>query len=454
MTCTRLAALPAALLSAALPCLALLLALLGMPASAADGADGAAAEDAVPLNRIVALVNREIVTRLELEDRIAIAVDQLRKQSVQLPPRAILEKQVLEALLLQRIQLSFAKENGIRVDETQLDRAVARIADDNKLTVEQFRTALARDGIRYDRFREDIRKEIILNRLREREVANKVVVSEGEIDEYLARRKESGAGSEWLASHILVRVDEKTADPAAIKRQKEKADKALAALDAGEDFAKIAATFSEAGDALQGGDLGWRNVDRMPSLFLEMVGKLRVGQHSAVVRSPAGFHIVKLRELRGAIGRQVLIVQHKVRHILVKPSEIVSDADAQRRLRDLRERLEQGAATFAELAKQHSQDGSAASGGELGWVAASDLVPEFAAAMEAMPIGQVSPPVRTQFGWHLLEVLERREADVSRERERLEARQAIRSRKTDEAYDEWLRQLRDSAYVELRLEEG
>lgn len=410
--------------------------------------------DAIPLNRIVALVNREIVTRLELEDRIVIATDQLRKQGVALPPRNILEKQVLEAILLQRIQLSFARENGIRVDETQLDRAVARIAEDNQLTVEQFRTALTRDGIRFDRFREDIRKEIILSRLREREVASKVVVSEGEIDDYLVKRQESGVGTEWLASHILVRVDEKTADPAAIKRQKEKADRALAALEAGEDFARVAATYSEAGDALQGGDLGWRNVDRMPSLFLEMIGKLKVGQYSAVVRSSAGFHIVKLRDLRGAVGKQVVIVQHKVRHILIRPSEIVSDAEAQRRLRDLRERLDQGAATFGELAKQHSQDGSAASGGELGWMAAADLVPEFAAVMEALPVGQLSQPVRSPFGWHLLQVLERREADVSKERERLEARQAIRNRKADEAFDEWLRQLRDSAYVELRLEES
>jgi peptidyl-prolyl cis-trans isomerase SurA len=436
--------------------LALLLAtLLPLPLQAAGAAANRADEpEAVPLNRIVALVNREIVTRLELEDRIAIATDQLRKQGVALPPRNILEKQVLEAILLQRIQLSFAKENGIRVDETQLDRAIGRIAEDNKLTVEQFRTALARDGIRFDRFREDIRKEIILSRVREREVASKVVVSEGEIDEYLTRRRESGAGTEWLASHILVRVDEKSADPNAQRRQKEKVDKAMAALTGGEDFAKVAATYSEAGDALQGGDLGWRNVDRMPSLFLEMVGKLKVGQHSAVVRSSAGFHIVKLRDMRGATGKQVLIVQHKVRHILVKPSEIVSDADAQRRVRDLRERLEQGAATFGELAKQHSQDGSAASGGELGWMAAADLVPEFAAAMEALPVGQLSQPVRSAFGWHLLQVLERREADVSKERERLEARQAIRNRKADEAFEEWLRQLRDSAYVELRLEEN
>jgi len=438
------------------PFLAMLFAAVMSGSASAGEAPSVRAEepDAVPLNRIVALVNREIVTRLELEDRIAIATDQLRKQGVALPPRNILEKQVLEAILLQRIQLNFARENGIRVDETQLDRAIGRIADDNKLTVEQFRTALARDGIRFDRFREDIRKEIILSRLREREVASKVVVSEGEIDEYLARRKESGAGTEWLASHILVRVDEKSADGNAIRRQKEKVDKALAALDAGEDFAKVAATFSEAGDALQGGDLGWRNVDRMPSLFLEMVGKLKVGQHSAVTRSSAGFHIVKLRDLRGAVGKQVLIVQHKVRHILIKPSEIVSDADAQRRARDLRERIDQGAATFAEIAKQHSQDGSAASGGELGWMAAADLVPEFAAAMESLPVGQLSQPVRSPFGWHLLQVLERREADVSKERERLEARQAIRNRKAEEAFDEWLRQLRDSAYVELRLEES
>lgn len=431
------------------------LAALAPRAGAADEPAGRSEEtDAVPLNRIVALVNREIVTRLELEDRIGVAVDQLRRQGVALPPRNILEKQVLEAILLQRIQLGYAKENGIRIDETQLDRAVARIAEDNKLTVEQFRNALTRDGIRFDRFREDIRKEIILSRLREREVANKVVVSEGEIDEYLARRAESGANTEWLVSHILVRVDEKTADAAALRKQKEKADKALAALDAGEDFARVAASYSEAGDALQGGDLGWRNTDRMPSLFLEMASKLKVGQYSAVVRSPAGFHILKLRDLRGATGKKVVIVQHKARHILVKTSEILGDADAQRRLRDLRERILQGGADFADLAKQFSQDGSAASGGDLGWVAASDLVPEFAQVMESLPIGQLSQPVRSPFGWHLMQVLERRDADVSKERERLEARQAIRARKAEEAYDEWLRQLRDSAYVELRLEES
>jgi peptidyl-prolyl cis-trans isomerase SurA len=432
----------------------IVLAALACVASAADVPRAVEETESVPLNRIVALVNREIVTRLELEDRISVAVEQLRKQGIALPPRNILEKQVLEAILLQRIQLSYARENGIRVDENQLDRAIARIAEDNRLSVEQFRTALARDGIRFDRFREDIRKEIILNRLREREVTNKVVVSESEIDEYLARRAESGANTEWLVSHILVRVDEKTADPAALRKQKEKADKALAALDAGEDFNRVAATYSESGDALQGGDLGWRNSDRMPSLFLEMAGKLKVGQYSPVVRSPAGFHIVKLRDLRGAVGRTVVIQQHKVRHILVKPSEIVSDADAQRRVRDLRERIEQGGANFVDLAKQFSQDGSAASGGELGWVAAADLVPEFAQVMEALTLGQLSPPVRSPFGWHLIQVLERRDTDVSKERERLEARQALRSRKAEEAYEEWLRQLRDSAYVELRLEEN
>jgi peptidyl-prolyl cis-trans isomerase SurA len=435
--------------------LLLLTTLTHLTAWAAEGPTSRVDEpDAVPVNRIVALVNREIVTRLELEDRVNVASEQFRRQNVSLPPRNILEKQVLETILLQRIQLSYAKENGIRVDETQLDRAVGRIAEDNRLTVEQFRTALARDGIRFDRFREDIRREIVLNRLREREVANKVVVSEAEIDDYLARRAEAGANTEWLVSHVLVRVDEKTADPAALRNQREKADKALAALNAGEDFAKVAATWSEAGDALQGGDLGWRSTDRMPNLFLEMAGKLKIGQYSAIVRSSAGFHIVKLRDLRGAVGKKVVIVQHKVRHILIKTSEIVSDAEAGRRLRDLRERIDQGGTAFAEIAKQFSQDGSAASGGELGWVAASELVPEFAQTMEALQIGQLSQPVRSQFGWHLIEVLERRDTDVSKERERLEARQAIRNRKADEAFEEWLRQLRDSAYVELRLEES
>ncbi len=406
----------------------------------------------LPLNRIVALVNREVVTRNELDDRIAVVTEQLRQRNVTLPPRDVLEKQVLESMLLQRIQLSYARENGIRIDETQLDRAVARIAEDNDLTVEQFRNALARDGIRFDRFREDIRNEIVLSRLRDREVNSKVVVSEGEIDEFLSRRAESGAKIEWLASHILVRVDERNSDASAIAKQKQKAEQALAALQSGEDFARVAATYSEAPDALQGGDLGWRNADRMPTLFADAVQNLQPGQTSGVIRSGNGFHIVKLREIRGATGQPVMIVQHRVRHILIRTSEIVSDTDAQRRLRDLRERIENGA-DFAELAKQHSQDGSAPSGGDLGWIAASDVVPAFAQAMEALPPGQLSPPVKSQFGWHLLQVMERRDTDVSRDRERLEARQAIFNRKADEAYDEWLRQLRDSAYVELRLEE-
>lgn len=425
--------------------------LLATTAAAQAPAGGSAPPGPVPVDRIVAVVNDEAITRTELTERAAIIERQLRQQGVALPPKETFEKQVLERLIIDRAQLQFANETGLRVDDAQLDRALRRIAEDNKLSIQQLREAVEKDGVPFAKFREQVRSEIILSRLREREVENRVVVSDAEIDQYLATQEaQAGKSVEYSISHILVRVPEQ-ASPEQIQAQRRRADQALAEVRSGKDFAQVAAAFSDAPDGLQGGNMGWRAPARLPAIFAEVAEKMRPGEVSAVLRSPAGFHIVKLVDKRGA-DAAVAITQTHARHILIKTSELVSEADARNRLIQLKERIENGA-SFADLARLQSEDGSAANGGDLGWVSPGDTVPEFERAMDALRPNQISDPVQSPFGWHLIQVLERRTQDVTKDRQRLVARQAIRARKADEAYQEWLRQLRDRAYVEIRLEE-
>jgi peptidyl-prolyl cis-trans isomerase SurA len=405
----------------------------------------------VPLDRIVAVVNSEVLTQYELNERMQIVVQQLKKQGTPLPPREVLEKQLLERIITDRVQLQYARETGVRVDDMQLDRAMQRIAEDNKLGMEQFRAALEKDGVNFSKFREDIREEIILARLREREVDNRVTVSESEVDNLLgnqaARRNHE---TEYSLAHILVRVPEQ-ASPEQIQERRMRAEQALAEINGGKDFRQIAVSYSDAPDALQGGVLGWRSGGQLPTLFAEALAGMRSGDASDVLRSPNGFHILKLLDKRSK-DVPLVVQQTHVRHILIKTSELVSESDAKHRLRQLKERLDNGA-NFAELARLHSEDGSAAKGGDLGWISPGDTVPEFERAMNALKPGQISEAVQSQFGWHLIQVLERRSEDVSRERQRMQARQELRLRKADEAFQEWLRQLRDRAYVEYRLEE-
>jgi peptidyl-prolyl cis-trans isomerase SurA len=271
------------------------------------------------------------------------------------------------------------------------------------------------------------------------------------VDLFLDQQKTRPEGAEYNLAHILVRIPEQ-ASPERIRQARERAEQALAEAKGGAPFARVAASFSDAPDALQGGALGWRSHDRLPELFAEVLPQMKPGEINGPLRSPAGFHIVQLIDVRGA-GTQAPVRQTRMRHILIRTSETVSESEARRKLLDLRERVVTGGADFAELARVHSDDGTAARGGELDWVYAGDTVPEFEQAYEALKIGEVSPPVRTSFGYHLIQVLERRSSDVSPERRRLQARQALRERKADEAFQEWLRQLRDSTYVELRLEE-
>jgi peptidyl-prolyl cis-trans isomerase SurA len=403
------------------------------------------------IDRIVVVVNDEIITRHELNERARVATAQLRQQGAPSPPPAVLEKQLLERMITDRVQLQFAKETGLRVDDTELDRAISRIATENKLSLQQLQAALEKDGVAFTRFREDIRNEITIARLREREVENRITVTEGEIDNFVRTQQGSAArGDEFNLSHILVAVPEK-ASPETIQARRERAEQALAQIKGGTDFRQVAATFSDAPDALQGGTLGWRDASRLPALFLEAVQGLQAGEMSGILRSPNGLHLLRLNERRGST-LPISVRQTHARHILIKTNELVSEEEARRRLLILRERLDNNG-DFAELARLHSEDASGAKGGDLGWLSPRDTVPEFERAMDRLKPGQVSEPVRSQFGWHLIQVLERRNEDVSGERQRLEARHALRARKSDEAYQEWLRQLRDKAYIQYRLEE-
>ena len=424
--------------------------LLTLLAFAVLGLTSAAAVEPLEVDRIVAVVGDEVITMNELRGRLAAVLAQLKKQGTPLPPDDVLEKQMLERLIIDRVQLQVAKENGIRVDDGQLDMAMNRIAASNQMNLAQFRQAVEKDGIAYARFREEIRDEITITRLREREVDSKLVISDSEIDNFLANQQVEGAASQIQLAHILMRAPE-SASPEQLQKLRARAEQVLARARAGENFAQLAVAFSDAPDGLSGGDLGVRPVDRLPSLYADAAAKLQPGDVSELLRSPAGFHIIKLVGRRGGAS-QPPVTQTRVRHILLRTNEVVSEAEARRKLENLRERLINGG-DFQELARLYSQDGSAAKGGDLGWLNPGDTVPEFEKAMNELKENELSPVVQAPFGMHLIQVLERRQRDMSEERKRLDARQALRERKLDDAYQDWLRQLRDRTYVENRLEE-
>ena len=304
----------------------------------------------------------------------------------------------------------------------------------------------------FNAFRGEVRDQIILTRLREREVDDKIQVSDTEVDLFLEESKaQAGAREEYSVSHILVSLPDQ-ASPERVQSARAKAEKARADAAAGADFASLAASVSDAPDALRGGAIGWRSAERLPELFTSVLLKMKPGDVSPVLRSSAGFHVLKLIGRRGA-ETSAPVTQTKLRHILIRVTDTVSESEARRRLEGLRERLVSGSADFAALARANSDDSSAARGGELDWVYPGDTVPEFERAYQELKVGEISQPVRTQFGYHLIQVMERRTSDVSPERKRLEARKILRERKSDEAYQQWLRQLRDRTYVDLRLDE-
>lgn len=405
------------------------------------------------IDHIVAVVNESVITRHELDEMLKATHKQLQKQGVQLPPPAILEKQLLERIIVNRVQLQLAKETGLTVSDTELDQTLRRIAQENQMSIQEFYKALEQDGISFNKFRDEIRDEIIMVRLKEREINNRVSVTEGEVDSYLETQGDPSINNdEYRIAHILVQVPEGTpATQIEVKRQR--AETALAKLKDGSEFAQVAAEFSDAPDAMEGGLLDWRPAAQLTKKFAEVLLSMKPGEITSVIQSPNGFHILKLVERRNPDGAITMVDQTHARHILIKISELTSETDARRRVTDLKERLDNGA-KFEELAKTHSEDSTASTGGDLGWVSPGDTVPEFEGAMKALKPGEISQPVQSPFGWHLIQVMERRSQDVSQERQRQSARQAIRARKADTAFQEWLQRLRDRAYVEYRLEDS
>ncbi|MGB4345432.1 MAG: peptidylprolyl isomerase [Burkholderiaceae bacterium] len=426
-------------------------------ALAADKA--AASRQPVLVDVIVAVVNNEVITQKELNDRVQLIERRLKAQNVAMPAPEVLRKQLLERLIVNRAQMQLAKENGIRIDDLMLDRAVARIAEQNNMSLQAFRDQLERDGVAFARFREEIREEITLQRLREREVDNKLQISDAEVDSFIAGAagKAQVADPEINIAQILVRIPE-NASAQQIADRRKRAETALAQIKSGADFAKVAASFSDGTDAMAGGELGWRSASRLPQLFVDAIENLKQGEVAPILRSANGFHILKLVGKRTASlvksAQANMVQQTHARHILIKVNQIVTATDARRKLVEVKARLDNKAAKFEELAQLYSNDLSASKGGDLGWVYPGDTVPEFERAMNALKPGEVSEPVESPFGYHLIQVIERKTEAVSAERQRLIARQTLRERKLEDAYEDWLRQLRDRAYVEYRLEEA
>lgn len=408
-------------------------------------------ERSVLIDRVIAIVNDEALTQYDINEQTRGVLAQMKAQKVTPPAQDVLEKQLLDRLITERVLMQYAKESGIRVDDTQVERTIARIAQDNKLTPDEFRKAVEREGMVFTKYREDIRNEMIIQRLREREVEGRVSVSDAEVDLFLATLdSQSGGDIEYRIAHLLVLVPEQ-ATPEQIEGRVRRVEEAMRQLRSGGDFGQVAASFSDAPDALQGGNLGWRVPARLPTIFADPVRSLKPGQISGVLRSASGFHIVKLYETRSRKDPTV-VEQTRVRHILVKVNEITSEADGKAKIERIKERIDLGA-KFDEQAKVNSEDGSAAKGGELGWISPGDTVPDFEAGMSRLKVGELSGPIRSPFGWHLIEVEERRTQDITAERQRDQARIALRQRKSDEMFQDWVRQQRDRTYVEIKLEE-
>lgn len=420
--------------------------------SAAPKAQGQ--DQLIPLDRVVAIVNNEPITERELAAEMARIGNQLRSRNRTVPPTEVLLPQVLERMMIQRAELQYAKLTGITVDDLTLDNAVRGIASDNGMSVEQFRAALAKEGTDWAGFREQVRQEILLSRLHKREVFDRIQVSDKEIDDFLASKQvKSGQTREYHLRHILVALPE-SAGPDDIAKARAKAEQALAELRGGADFASVAARFSDARDALEGGDLGWRPLDRLPTVYAEAVQGMQAGQLSELLRTPSGFHIVQLAEVRSAQDAAATLTETHARHILIQTRENVSDDEARRRLNELRERILKGE-DFATLARTYSDDkGSAERGGDLGWARPGMMVEAFEQVMNSTAPGQLSEPFRSPFGWHILQVIERRDASGNAEFLRQQAREAIGRRKAEEELERWQRRLKDEAYTEVLIGNG
>lgn len=412
--------------------------------------DRQAQEVVQPGDFIVAVVNQELVTAIEIEQRLARTRENAARAGQRLPPDSVLRKQILDGLIDERAQLAYARESGPRIDDAELDRAVANVAAQNKITMAQMREQLAKEGIDFARFRKNVREQMLLERVREREVQSRIRITDADVEALLAKqRADNAATPSYNLAQILIPVPESATD-AEVARLKGRADAALARVRGGEAFEAVARDLvSDERDKASGGELGLRPVDRLPDAFIEHVRGVASGQVApTVLRTGAGFHLLKVVERQDS--QAFSVIETHSRHILLRPSAQLDQAAIIRQLAQIKAQIVTGAATFEAAAKEHSEDGSAAQGGDLGWTMPGTFVPEFDDAMKALPIGEVSDPVISRFGIHLIQVLERRQAAMNPRQEREQARNVLREKKFDEAYAEWTRELRQRTYIEMR----
>ncbi|WP_372523113.1 peptidylprolyl isomerase [Sulfuricaulis sp.] len=404
------------------------------------------------VDRILVIVNDDVITETELTNRLTETKKQLALEKIKTPPDDILRKQLLDRMVLERLQLQLAVQTGIRIGESEVDQAIETIARRNNLSVENFRKALTKNGMDVAAYRAQTHDQLTIQQLLEREINNRVNVTDSEVSHFLENpQSRADMDVTYHLSHILIGIPE-SASPEAIQAAKKRAEDILRQLKAGADFEQIAVSYSQGADALKGGSLGWKKPGELPELFLGALKSMSPGDISEILRSPNGFHILKLNDKRGAAQAEAVTQTH-VRHILLRTSEIQSLEDARQKLLHLRERVENGD-DFAALARAHSEDtASAANGGDLGWVNPGMMVPEFEKAMNALKPNQLSQPVRSSFGLHLIQVLDRRSHDITQERLEAAARQQIHARKADERYEQWARQLRDEAFVEYMVDD-
>lgn len=434
--------------------LAGLLLLLAVPAAFAESQIPDPATNTVrpqyPLNRIVAIVNDDVIVSSQLEDAIVEIIKQLQEKGTDVPNRQVLVKQVLERLVVDALQLQIARNNGISIDDSMLNSEVQMLAKENGVTLTQFRDVLERDGYSYTKFREDLRKQLLIQQVRRQMVSSRIKVNEQEVDNLQATLRASGQGDiEYHLSHILVAIPE-AASPDQIQQAEQRANGILEKLRNGADFTNVAISQSDGQTALEGGDIGWRKLGQIPNLFVETVETMQVGDLSEIIRSTGGYHIITLTDKRGE--ERHIVEQTKARHILLKPDEVNTDEEVRVRLEQLEIRL-RGGEDFATVARANSQDTlSAANGGDLGWMNQGDTVPGFEDAMNRLAPGEISGPVKSQFGWHIIQVQERRTHDSTEEYERNKIKNLIRTRKYTEELFLWLRRLRDESYVEYRTE--
>ncbi len=404
-----------------------------------------------PLDRIVAVVNDGVIMDSELNARVNDIAAQFRADNRPLPPQEVMREQVLDRMILERVQLQMAERAGIRVDDATLNQALEGIARQNNMSLQQFSERLRGEGYDWPQFREQIRNEMVISRLQQRSVASRIRVTDREVERFL--QSETGKRmfqADFHLGHILVKVPG-GASPDQVRAAKQKADDLVRRLRGGADFAETAVAESDGPEALEGGDLGWREAAQWPSLFADAAIDMQKGDISEPLRSGAGFHILKMIDRRGGAGER-LVTQYKVRHVLVRPDTLTTEAQARQEIDRLRAQVASGALTFAEAAERDSDDpGSARQGGELGWVAPGEMVPEFEQMMEETPKGQLSPTFQTQFGWHFLQVEDIRETDMSDRYRDLQARQALQKRRFDEELQTWLQEQRAEAYVDIRL---